>query len=288
MTLITRDIRNNLKILPDGSSSDYISPSFGLGCLYNCTYMSAKRNKPTGLSLANITNQILTEINNHVIFEKSKIIKPNSAHDKYIVYDIGHYEDFAFHLEHHEWKRIFNFFKNHNDIMASFSTRYVNEKLLDYKPDQKIRITFNLMPESKRIIHEPETSTILERIQSLEKFIKADYDVRINYSPIIIYDGWLDDYEELFALINDHVISEKSLHAGCEFLTHNNRRHHHNLLNNFDAETELWVPELQEEDYEEYDKNNIVYRTEYKRQWMEDFVKCHKNSIPWNKIKYFK
>ena len=61
---------------------------------------------------------------------------------------------------------------------------------------------------------------------------------------------------------------------------------HHNPTNTED------LKELEKiviaKDYEEYDKNNIVYRTEYKRQWMEDFVKCHKNSIPWNKIKYFK
>ena len=286
MTIVTRDIRQSLKIRPSGRSTDFISPSFGWGCLYNCSYCYMKRHKSEGLSIAKNTNQILTEINNHAIFAQLEVQKPNQTHPKYITYDIGCNEDFALHLKHHEWKRIFDFFKHHDKAMASFATKYVNSELLKYNPQQKIRIRFSLMPEHKRKIHEPETSTILERIQAIDEFKKAGYEVHINFSPIIVYDDWLDDYEELFALINNNVRDEENVLAECIFLTHNENKHYRNLLKHPHTETDLWQPEIQEEKTSEYGGRNIRYKRVLKQGFIESFTKVHDNVIPWNKIRY--
>ena len=60
--------RKSMIIRPSGRSTDYISPSFGYGCLYNCGYCYMKRHKPDGLDIANNASQILDAINNHVWF----------------------------------------------------------------------------------------------------------------------------------------------------------------------------------------------------------------------------
>ena len=60
--LITKDVRKTFKIRPSGRSTDFISPSFGYGCLYNCSYCYLKRHKDKGLSIAVNTGDILTEI----------------------------------------------------------------------------------------------------------------------------------------------------------------------------------------------------------------------------------
>jgi spore photoproduct lyase len=283
---ITRDIRQSLKIRSISGSSDYVSPGFGWGCLYNCSYCFIKRYKPKGLSISKNINQILTEIYNHSIFASTETKKPNNTHSTYITYDIGHSEDFAHHAEHHEWKRIFDFFKNNDKIMGTFSTKYVNKDLLKYNPEQKIRIRFSLMPESKRKIHEPETSTILERIQAIEKFKDAGYEVYLSFSPIIVYDGWLDDYEELFALINNNVLNEKGIYAECIFLTHNTEKHYENLLKNPELEEDLWKEEMQEKELSLHGSQDIKYQDKLKNKFVEAFIKEHNNVIPWNRIKY--
>ena len=56
--IATRDIRNNLKIIKS-KSSGYISPSFGVGYLYECSYCHIKEIKPKGLSISKNVNQIL-------------------------------------------------------------------------------------------------------------------------------------------------------------------------------------------------------------------------------------
>ncbi|WP_025999543.1 hypothetical protein [Rickettsia australis] len=55
----------------------------------------------------------------------------------------------------------FNFFKEHPRAKATFTTKYVNHKLLNFNPDGKIRIRFILMPARINKILEPKTSPII-------------------------------------------------------------------------------------------------------------------------------
>jgi sulfatase maturation enzyme AslB (radical SAM superfamily) len=79
--------RKTFKIRPSGRSSDYIAPSFGYGCLLNCSYCYMKRHKPEGLDLATNTEDILSEINSHAMF--AQVDKPNQTDPEYITYDIA-------------------------------------------------------------------------------------------------------------------------------------------------------------------------------------------------------
>ena len=161
--------RKSMIIRPSGRSTDFISPSFGHGCLYNCSYCYMKRHKPKGLDIAKNTMDILTEINNHCVF--SDVEKPNQTHNDFITYDISCNEDFALHAKYHEWEKIFDFFKQHPVAMGSFATKYVNESLLKYNPEGKIRIRFSLMPQNISDKLEPNTSKIIDRIKAIDAFI---------------------------------------------------------------------------------------------------------------------
>jgi spore photoproduct lyase len=63
----------------------------------------------------------------------------------------------------------------------------MNTKLLDYVPENKIRVRMSLMPEKMRIL-ENGTSPIIKRVQFLEKLFQAGYSTHINFSPIIYHD----------------------------------------------------------------------------------------------------
>ena len=276
--------RKTFKIRPSGRSTDYISPSFGYGCLYDCSYCYMKRHKPGGLSVATNTEDILTEINSHAAF--ADVQKPNQTHKDYITYDISCNEDFALHAKHHEWEKIFRFFKNHPDIMGSFATKYVNKNLLYFNPKGKIRIRFSLMPQCKADIHEPNTSKIIDRILAIDAFTFAGYDVHVNFSPIIVYDGWLNDYFELFKLMDKYIEIKENVLAECIFLTHNYERHKLNLKNHPQTEVDIWMPNIQETKISKYGGENIRYNWKLKKDYIKDFVNLHNKTIPWNKIRY--
>jgi DNA repair photolyase len=57
---------------------------------------------------------------------------------------------------------MFDYFKKHPKLAATFATKWVNTKLLDYVPENKIRVRMSLMPEKMRAILENGTSPIIK------------------------------------------------------------------------------------------------------------------------------
>jgi spore photoproduct lyase len=276
--------RKSMKIRPSGRSSDYISPSFGYGCLFDCGYCYMKRHLPEGLSISKNTEQILTEINNHVMF--ADVEKPNQTHESYITYDISCNEDFALHRKHHEWEKIFKFFKNHPNAMATLATKTIPWEFLEFNPEGKVRIRFSVMPFNMQPLLEPNTAPIINRLEAVDKFIEAGYDVHLNFSPVVITDGWLEDYKELFDCVDIYVKNKDKVKAEVIFLTHNETKHKNNLENKFQYEQFLWKPNIQETKTSQYGGENIRYKRDIKAKAIEDFKNLHKQVIPWNTIRY--
>lgn len=278
--------RKSMIIRPNGRSADFISPLFGFGCLYNCSYCTMKRHLPDGLTIATNINEILSEIDHHAWF--AVVNKPNQTHEKYVTYDISCNEDFALHAKYYDVGKIFDFFANHEIAYASFATKYVNESLLEYNPKNKVRIRFSLMPPAYSKILEPKTSSIMRRIGAINEFAAAGYDVHINFSPVIYTPDFKRDYAELFQIIDKIVLDKYKDKVHCEviFLTHNEFKHEYNVKNNLPGESMLWNPSIQAGKISSNGDNNICYKPGFRHNLIREFTKIHDEIIPWNKIRY--
>lgn len=279
--------RKSLDIKYSGRSSDYITPSFGFGCLYKCAYCYMRRHLPEGLSIATNTDEILDVIDQHVQQLGKKTIA-NQTHNEFWTYDISCNEDFVLHAKYHDWQKIFNFFKNHDKAFATLATKNVNPLLLTYNPNKKVRIRFSLMPQELSNILEPNTSKIIDRIKAVNDFHKAGYDVHLNFSPVIMNKNTKVMYQELFKLVDD-IIDEGIKHEVLSeviFLTHNEKLHNYNLNNNPEAEKLLWIPDRQESKRSSYGGNNLRYNYILKVKYIMFFKKLHNSIIPWNQIRY--
>lgn len=278
--------RKSMLIRESGRSTDFITPSFGYGCLLDCSYCYMKRHLPKGLNVAQNYAQILSEVNNHAFF--TNVEKPNQTHAEYTTYDISCNEDFALHAKFHKWEEIFTFFKEHPIAMASFATKVIPKQFLAFNPNKKVRIRFSLMPQSISTELEPNTPLILDRIKAINSFIDAGYDVHVNFSPVVHYNGWLADYEELFDQLDTHVKDEYKSQVKAEviFLTHNEDKHVRNLEDNLTGEDLLWTPENQEKKVSQYGGKNIRYSYKHKPVFIKEWKKVHKDTIAWNTIRY--
>lgn len=273
-------------IRPSGRSTDFISPSFINECAFNCSYCYVKRHNAEFITIAKNHGDILTAINNHAWF--TEVDKPNQTHEEYITYDIGCNSDIALHAKQLEWERIFEFFRDHPVAFGSFATKYVNPTLLTFNPEGKVRIRFSLMPQDYSTLLEPNTSKIIDRIAAIDKFIEAGYDVHINFSPVIVTEGWHAQYTELFKLV-DAGVSEHNkdkVKAEVIFLTHNAAKHLYNQEKGLTGEELLWRPELQEGKISQYGGKNIRYKVKYKNVFIAQFKQLHDRVIPWNTIRY--
>ena len=281
--------RKAMDIKFSGRSSDYITPSFGFGCVLKCSYCYMKRHKPEGLTIAKNYNDILTAVNNHAYFY-ADVDKPNQTDPEFITYDLACNEDFVAHAKYHQWEKIFEFFRDHPIAKATLATKYVNKELLKFDPCGKVRIRFSLMPENLREILEPNTSDIFTKLRSVSDFIDAGYEVHLNFSPVIVHDNWLKDYADLFGKVatyaNRYNWNFDKVKSEVIFLTHNSQKHNWNLEHDVPGEDLLWRPDIQEHKISSYGAVNLRYRYDLKAQYIEQFKKLHAEIIPWNTIRY--
>lgn len=276
--------RKSMQIRPSGRSTDFIAPSFGYGCLYNCGYCYMKRHKPDGLTVAKNVQEVLTAIDHHSWF--ADVEKPNQTHEDFITYDIGCNEDLALHYKYYNFELITGFFKNHPRAFGSFATKYVNPKLLNHYPAEKMRIRFSLMPQKYADLLEPKTSKIIDRIKAIDDFIMAGWDVHINFSPVIVTEGWETEYAALFQLVDRNVTRKENVKAEVIFLTHNKDKHKYNLKHGILGEELLWRPDIQEDKVSQYGGENIRYKSGLKEDYIRAFKSLHELIIPWNTIRY--
>jgi spore photoproduct lyase len=190
------------------------------------------------------------------------------------------------HAKHHEWEKIFEFFKTHPVAKATLATKIIPKRFLSYNPERKVRIRFSLMPERIRQILEPNTESTLAKILAINEFIDAGYDVHVNYSPVVYYEGWKRDYTDLFLMMEDHVGAGKGVMAEVIMLTHNVDKHDYNIANNIPGEDLLWRPDIQEVKTSSYGGKNIRYEREFKKRFIKEFKDIHQQIIPWNTIRY--
>ena len=279
--------RKAMIIRESGRSSDFITPSFGYGCLYKCTYCYMRRHVKNGLTIAKNTKEIIDAIARHLWLLKFPKT-PNQTHSEFYTYDFSCNEDYVLHAKYHDWKYLFDYFKHEPRAMGTAATKYVNKALLKYNSNRKIRIRFSIMPQILSDKLEPGTSKIIDRIKAVNDFYEAGYDVHLNYSPIIMYENFKTDYYKLFELVNNTIDPsiKSKVKAECIFLTHNKEMHEHNVKINAKGEEYLWFPKIQENKTSEYGGKNIRYRRDSKKQYIKDFKMLHNNVISWQKIRY--
>jgi len=275
-----------LTIKENGRSSDWVTPNFIMGCNAGCSnsYCYTRR---FGRKFIYVNTNIDEILNKILIHSQSLPLKtPNQTDNKYWTYDIGCDVDISYHWKDYDWVKVFKFFTDTPNIKATFATKFVNYQLLPYG-NEKLRIRFSLMPQNISDIVEVNTSKIYLRIKAINKFIEAGWNVHINFSPVIYYDNWLNDYKQLFELIDKEVIYKDKVKCEVIFLTHNEYLHHQNLQKGFIAsEGLLWQPDIQEIKTSQYGGNNLRYQWQFKNELIEQFKQIHNDIIPWCNIRY--
>jgi spore photoproduct lyase len=276
------------KVKYSGRSSDFILPSISQGCSGGCRYCYSARHFPESFyKQIRISLNIDTILESVVLTDTSFVEKPNQTHEKFITWDIGCNSDFSIDMQHTDWIKIFSFFKHSDKHFATFATKFVNNRLLTFDADKKIRVRMSLMPEHIRSKFEPNTSSTIKRIRFMNELIKSGYEVHINFSPVIYTETWLEDYVELFGIIDTELDDEvkKQLKAEVIFLTHNKKLHEFNMSQGFEYEYYLYN-DLQEEKTSSFGGKNLRYRKYFKSILMDKLREIMQTHLSYCEIRY--
>jgi len=283
-------VKKSLSARPNSRSSHWVAPSESNGCTMSCSYCYVPRRKGFANPITIFVNieQIIGYLRRHAIRQGIKA-ENDTIDSKYWVYEIGENGDCSADAAICDnVKDLIDLFKEVPNGKLTFATKFVNRDLLNYDPQQKTRIRFSLMPHKISKLVDVRTSPISDRIDVMNDFFDAGYEVNVNFSPVIYYDGWLQDWQILFEELNDKLREDvkKQLVTEIIFLTHNEQLHEVNMGWHPTAEEVLWRPEIQEVKYSQTGGRNVRYKRGFKKDLVDELVELVNDQLPYCKIRY--
>lgn len=318
-------VKQSISSRPNTRSTDWIAPSQTSGCAMACSYCYVARrkgyanpitvfanidkikrhikNKCERIGPKNITQELADKFSTKAC---TRTVEDLRQTDPYLwTWDIGENNDCSVDdLVSDNIKDLIELFAEIPNAKASFATKFVNRNLLRYDPKGHTRIRFSLMPAHVARVVDVRTSPIEDRIAAINDFVDAGYEIHINLSPVIIYDGWESDYVELFQQLDDTLsdAAKGQLKAEVIFLTHNEALHKINMQWHPKAEEKyLWRhweskddkthnrfghEVIQQKKLSQNGMVNIRYKNNHKKSGCETIRDLMEKHIPYCEIRY--
>jgi spore photoproduct lyase family protein len=281
--------KKSLSARPNGRSADFIAPSTANGCAMACAYCYVPRRKGYANPITVFANieQITGYLRRHVGRQGPK--EPNQVDPAAWVYDIGENSDCSVDaLVSDNVRDLVGLFRELPTAKVSFATKHVNRELLTYEPAGRTRVRFSLMPDRVAKLLDIRTDRIADRIAAIDDFVAAGYEVHVNFSPVVTYEGWLAEWAELLSTLDDGIgaAAKAQLAAEVIFLTHNENLHTVNLGWHPKAEELLWQPGIQEPKRSGTGGDNVRYKAAYKRVWVRRLTDLIGERLPYCRIRY--
>lgn len=288
--ILVLGVKKSLACRPNTRSANFIAPFESNGCTMSCSYCYVPRRKGYANPVTLYVNieQSLQYLQRHIAKQGPKSI-PDEVDTTHWVYEIGENGDCSADAAMcNNVKDFVHFFRTTPTAKGTWATKFVNPQLLSYDPQGQTRIRFSLMPHKMSRLIDVRTSPISDRIEVMNDFVAAGYEVNVNFSPVVVYEGWLADWSLLFDELNDNLNerTKQQLVAEIIFLTHNEDLHNINLGWHPKAEQVLWVPQMQEVKYSENGGRNVRYKSGYKGGLVKSLVELVNTKLPYCKIRY--
>ncbi|MEF2277267.1 spore photoproduct lyase family protein [Deinococcus sp. YIM 134068] len=283
-------VRKTFTTRANGRSADWIAPGLANGCALACAYCYVPRRKGFANPITTFVNieETLSALRRHAERLGPKP-DPNQVDPRLWVYDVGENSDLSVDaLLSDNVRDLVALYRELPNAKASFATKYVNRDLLTYDPQGKTRVRFSLMPAATARVLDVRTSPMRERIAAVNDFVEAGYEVHLNFSPVVVYEGWTADYTALLREVRD-TLSPRALGqlaAEVIFLTHNRALHEVNLGWHPRAERLLWRPGLQEVKRSENGEENVRYRRGLKGEAVRRFTDLLARELPECRVRY--
>jgi spore photoproduct lyase len=283
-------VKKSLSARPNGRSADFIAPSTANGCAMACAYCYVPRRKGYANPITVFANidQITGYLARHVGRQGPKT-EPNQVDPAAWVYDIGESSDCSVDaLVSDNVRDLVTLFRGLPTAKASFATKHVNRDMLGWDPAGRTRVRFSLMPDRVAKLLDVRTDRIADRVGAIDDFVAAGYEVHVNFSPVVTYDGWLADWAELLSTVDESIgaAAKAQLAAEVIFLTHNEQLHEVNLGWHPKAEELLWNPAVQEPKRSGTGGDNVRYKAGYKRVWVRRLTDLIAERLPYCRVRY--
>ncbi len=179
---------------PGALSCGYHIMNAGFGCGYECAYcfLQGYANAPGILFPGNLEE----------FFGRFKTyVRPG------LRLGTGQFTDSLLfdHITHFS-SAIIEFFRQFPDVIFEFKTKSSNiEQLLKAPAAENIQISWTLNPQNMIDQAEFGTASLSERLGAARRCAEAGFRVGFHFDPMIIYDGWQEDYGSIIERIFENI-----------------------------------------------------------------------------------
>lgn len=267
-TLDTKDNNN---------SANRIAPNLIYGCFGGCvsTYCYMARYNDTRV----FVNTNVDDIFNSVVeWEKDYVKVPDQQDPIYTMVDIACNTDLVL-MQKHLPEPLHDYLKRYDDhprLNTTMATKHPHLLLLDVNHfKKKLRVRVSLMPQIYSDILEPKMQKISDRIKDINRLKALGWEVHCNYSPLIFYPGWKDEYDNLFKEVKEVAGENK-----CEVIALTN---HANQMKKASPEAQKFM----KYSCEVKNKSGVMrYPIAHKTRLLEEFKEIYKKCFSLETIRY--
>jgi spore photoproduct lyase len=261
----------------NNNSSNCIAPNIIYGCFGGCVdtycYMSRYNGKRV------FVNKNVNDIYQSVVdWEKTFNKEPDQQDPIYTMVDVACNSDLVL-MQKHMPEPLIDYLKrydNHPQLNSTMATKYPGLLKLDVNHFNKPpRVRVSLMPQKYSDILEPKMQKIVSRIADINRLKELGWEVHINYSPLIFYPGWKEEYDNLFSAVKKEVGINK-----CEVIALTN--HVRQMIKTSDGAREImrYSKEIKN------DSGVMRYPLEHKGRLLSEFKEIYSKYFPLKTIRY--
>ena len=203
--MIKQQITKTLVTKDNNNSANCIAPNLIYGCFGGCvnTYCYMSRYNGTRVYVNTNVDDIFNSV---VEWEKSFIKTPDQQDPIYTMVDVACNSDLVL-MQKHMPEPLIDYLKRydeHPNLNSTMATKYPGLLKLDVNAfNKKPRVRVSVMPQKYSDILEPKMQKIMSRIEDINRLKKLGWEVHVNYSPLVFYPGWKDEYNNLFSKVKD-------------------------------------------------------------------------------------
>lgn len=267
-TLVTKDNNN---------SANCIAPNLIYGCFGGCvdTYCYMSRYNGHRVFVNTNVDQIFKSV---VEWEKDFVKVPDQQDPVYTMVDIACNTDLVL-MQKFMPESLHDYLKRYDDhpqLNSTMATKYPSLLRLDVTHfNKEPRVRVSLMPQKYSKILEPKMQSIRSRINDINRLKLLGWEVHLNYSPLVFYPGWKEEYENLFKQVKEIAGENK-----CEVIALTN---HKNQM----AKASPEAQELMRRSNEIKTANGIMrYPIKHKGRLLNEFKEIYSKYFDLETIRY--
>ena len=213
-----------------------------------------------------------------VEWEKEFVKVPDQQDPIYTMVDVACNTDLVL-MQKHMPEPLIDYLKRYDDhpqLNSTMATKYPGLLKLDVNHFNKPpRVRVSLMPQKYSNILEPKMQKIMSRIADVKRLKDLGWEVHLNYSPLVFYPGWEEEYDNLFKEVKNANIETK-----CEVIALTN---HKNQM----AKATPEARELMRRSYEVKNQSGVMrYPLEHKGRLFRRFKVIYSKYFPLESIRY--